>query len=91
MIDIWIYFFNLKCILKSAHLGNQSCILKDIAGAQLEVGTIVVICTYKTKKINKDGYFMSDVIETIRNKKKDWSDMSSVDSICHKKYCSLSY
>lgn len=75
MIDIWIYFFKLKCILKSAHLGNQSCILKDIAGAQLEVGTIVVICTYKTKKL--DEYFLSDVIETIRNeKKKDWSDMS---------------
>lgn len=75
MIDIWIYFFKLKCILKSAHLGNQSCILKDIAGAQLKVGTIVVICTYKTKKL--DEYFLSDVIETIRNeKKKDWSDMS---------------
>lgn len=64
--------------MKSAHLGNQSCILKDTAGAQLEVGTIVVICTYKTKKIRRIFHVRGD-----RNHKKfkktqknDWSDMS---------------
>lgn len=58
-------FFKLKFILKSAHLGNQSCILKDTAGAQLEVGTIVVICTYKTKKIRRIFHVRCD-----RNHKK---------------------
>lgn len=49
----------------SAHLGNQSCILKDTAGAQLEVDTIVVICTYKTKKIRRIFHVRCD-----RNHKK---------------------